>query len=57
MMIEQIAAKVREGGRVTAAEALELYRDVPTSLLGRLADGIRARKHPDGLVDWRSSRC
>jgi cyclic dehypoxanthinyl futalosine synthase len=51
-MIEQIADKVRAGGRVTADEALALYRDAPTSLLGRLADGIRARKHPEGLVTY-----
>src|SRR3982751_1989376 len=52
MLIEQIADKVRAGERVTAGEALELYRHAPTSLLGRLADGIRARKHPDGLVTY-----
>ena len=47
IMIEQIAKKVRDGGRVDAAEALELYRHAPTHLLGSLADGIRARKHPE----------
>src|SRR3954464_2502453 len=52
MQIDQIADKVREGGRVTADEALALYRHAPTSLLGRLADEIRARKHPDGLVTY-----
>ena len=30
----------------TAAEALELYLHAPTALLGRLADEVRARKHP-----------
>ncbi len=43
---------MRSGGRVSADEALALYRHAPTSLLGRLADGIRARKHPDGLVTY-----
>ncbi|MGH9142879.1 MAG: radical SAM protein, partial [Vicinamibacterales bacterium] len=52
MNIDQLAAKVRDGGRVTADEALELYRHAPTSLLGRLADGVRARKHPDGLITY-----
>src|SRR5450432_1710582 len=52
MTIDQIAAKVRAGERVTADEALELYRHAPTSLLGRLADEIRARKHPEGFVTY-----
>src|SRR4051812_6760286 len=51
-MIESIADKVRAGEGVTADEALDLYRHAPTSLLGRLADGVRARKHPDGLVTY-----
>ena len=46
-MIDSIAEKVRAGERVSADEALELYRHAPTSLLGRLADAVRARKHPD----------
>src|SRR5829696_1576142 len=51
-MIDQIAAKIRDGGRVDAAEALELYRHAPTGLLGRLADGVRARKHPERIVTY-----
>jgi cyclic dehypoxanthinyl futalosine synthase len=51
-MIEQIARKVGAGGRVDAAEALELYRHAPTHLLGSLADGIRARKHPSRIVTY-----
>src|SRR6195952_4926243 len=52
MLIDQIADKVRAGGRVSADEALTLYRDAPTSLLGRLADAIRARQHPERLVTY-----
>lgn len=52
MTIQQIADKVKAGGRVDAAEALALYREAPTALLGQLADGIRARKHPEGLVTY-----
>jgi cyclic dehypoxanthinyl futalosine synthase len=52
MTIERIAAKVRGGGRVEAADALELYRHASTPLLGRLADGVRARKHADGIVTY-----
>jgi cyclic dehypoxanthinyl futalosine synthase len=50
--IIRLVEKVRAGGRVDAAEALELYRLAPTAVLGGLADGIRARKHPEGLVTY-----
>ncbi|HVL65899.1 MAG TPA: cyclic dehypoxanthinyl futalosine synthase [Vicinamibacterales bacterium] len=50
--IEQIAAKVRQGGRVGPEEALALYTQAPTALLGQLADEIRARKHPERLVTY-----
>ncbi len=52
MTIDQIATKVAGGGRVAPDEALELYRQAPTPLLGRLADSIRARKHPDRIVTY-----
>jgi cyclic dehypoxanthinyl futalosine synthase len=50
--IHDIAAKVRRGGRVDRDEAIALYRDAPTALLGELADGIRARKHPERFVTY-----
>jgi cyclic dehypoxanthinyl futalosine synthase len=50
--VEDIAQHVADGGRVDAAEAARLYRDAPTGLLARLADGIRARKHPDRIVTY-----
>ena len=52
MTIEQLAEKVRGGGRLDWAEALELYVGAPTALLGRLADEARVRKHPDGIVTY-----
>src|SRR6266478_428777 len=52
MSIEALGDKVISGTRVTAAEALELYRDAPTHVLGQLADEIRARKHPGGIVTY-----
>jgi cyclic dehypoxanthinyl futalosine synthase len=52
MAIQQLAAKVRAGGRLDRAEALELYLQAPTALLGRLADEVRARKHPNGVVTY-----
>jgi cyclic dehypoxanthinyl futalosine synthase len=51
-MINQIAQKVSDGGRVDTAEAIALYRHAPTHLLGSLADGIRARKHPERIVTY-----
>jgi cyclic dehypoxanthinyl futalosine synthase len=51
-MVDSIAKKVLDGGRVTRAEALALYREAPTHLLGHLADTIRARKHPDRIVTY-----
>ena len=51
-MVDAIVDKVMQGGRVSAAEALQLYREAPTHVLGRLADTIRQRKHPEGLVTY-----
>src|SRR3982751_5931242 len=51
-MVDRVIEKVRAGQRVDAAEALELYRVAPTAVLGQLADDIRHRKHPDGLVTY-----
>ena len=51
-MIEEIATRVVDGARVGRAEALDLYRHAPTHLLGRLADAIRARKHPGRVVTY-----
>jgi len=52
MSINELAAKVRQRGRLNPAEALELYLHAPTSLLGELADDVRARKHPEGIVSY-----
>lgn len=51
-MIDELAKRVTAGARVNAAEALELYRHAPTHVLGRLADTIRARRHPDRIVTY-----
>jgi cyclic dehypoxanthinyl futalosine synthase len=50
--LDRIIAKAEAGSRLDAAEALRLYHEAPTSVLGRLADGMRARKHPDGVVTY-----
>ena len=52
MTIQQISDKVMNGGRVNASEALSLYHEAPTPLLGQLADSIRARKHPERVVTY-----
>ena len=52
MTVESTAEKVLAGGRLSGEEALELYVAAPTSLLGRLADTIRVRKHPTGVVTY-----
>src|SRR5687768_17509293 len=49
---QALADKIRAGGRVSADEALALYHDAPLPLLGELADGIRARLHPNGIVTY-----
>jgi len=52
MSIATLSDKVRAGERLTADEALDLYRRAPTSMLGQLADTVRARKHPDRVVTY-----
>lgn len=52
MDVPTIAARLRDGLRLSPAEALTLYRDAPTTLLGRLADDVRRRLHPEGVVTY-----
>jgi cyclic dehypoxanthinyl futalosine synthase len=52
MTMKELAAKVRAGGRLDRAEALALYMGASTPLLGRLADEVRARKHPGDVVTY-----
>jgi cyclic dehypoxanthinyl futalosine synthase len=52
LTIERLADTVLNGERLAPAEALELYRRAPTHLLGRLADAVRARRHPDRVVTY-----
>ena len=50
--MDRIADKIREGARIDRDEALDLYLNAPTALLGELADGVRARKHPERIVSY-----
>jgi cyclic dehypoxanthinyl futalosine synthase len=38
--------------RVSARDAIDLYLNAPTSELGGMADSVRARRHPDGIVTY-----
>ncbi len=50
--LARIAAKVEAGERITPEEALELHERADLLLLGRLADLVRARLHPHGVVSY-----
>lgn len=52
MNLEQFEDRILNGGRLEAGEALQLYRQAPTYWLGRMADAVRRRKHPDGVVTY-----
>ncbi len=51
-MVNSIAAKILAGERIDRAEALALYLEAPTALLGTLADAVRARRHPRRIVTY-----
>jgi cyclic dehypoxanthinyl futalosine synthase len=50
--LDQLQARIEAGGRLTAEEALSIYRSAPTWWLGRAADSVRGRKHPEGVVTY-----
>ena len=52
MSVSAVADHVASSGRLTPSEALELYMEAPTSLLGQLADRARQRRHPEGVVTY-----
>jgi cyclic dehypoxanthinyl futalosine synthase len=51
-MIDRLERRILDGGRLSADEALFLYHEAPTYWLARLADMVRARKHPEGVVTY-----
>jgi cyclic dehypoxanthinyl futalosine synthase len=51
-VLTDLQARIEGGGRLSAAEALFLYRSAPTWWLGRMADLVRRRKHPEGVVTY-----
>ncbi len=50
--VDELTKKVEAGGRLDGDGARELYRHAPTAVLGRLADAVRRRKHPEGVVTY-----
>jgi len=50
--LARIAGKVEDGQRIDANEALWLHERADLLTLGRLADGVRARLHPEGVVTY-----
>jgi len=52
MSVASIANHVARGGRLSPEEALELYTQAPTALLGFLADAACRRKHPERIVTY-----
>jgi len=51
-LLSQAVAKVRDGVRIDADEALALYQHAPLPLLGELANAIRLRRHPEPVVTY-----
>src|SRR2546425_7509340 len=51
-MIESIIERVMNGTRMQPDEALELYEKSDLLTLGALAEGVRRRLHPDGVVTY-----
>lgn len=50
--LKKITRKVEAGERISGDEALELYSHGDFFLLGRLAHGIRMKKHPHSYVTY-----
>lgn len=50
--LDLLQDRIDAGGRLSADEALWLYRSAPTWWLGRQADRVRRRKHPEGVVTY-----
>jgi cyclic dehypoxanthinyl futalosine synthase len=52
MHLSEFEQRINAGGRLSADEALMLYRQAPTYWLGRMADAVRRRKHPEPVVTY-----
>jgi cyclic dehypoxanthinyl futalosine synthase len=52
MTLQQAVDGAAAGERLTRDQALALYTKASTHALGRMADAVRARKHPDRVVTY-----
>jgi cyclic dehypoxanthinyl futalosine synthase len=52
MTLNDLQDRVTAGARLTPDEALFLYTSASTFELGRMADAVRARKHPERVVTY-----
>jgi cyclic dehypoxanthinyl futalosine synthase len=52
MNLSAFEQRLTAGDRLSADEALLLYRQAPTYWLGRMADMVRRRKHPEPVVTY-----
>ena len=52
MNLTAFEERITAGSRLSADQALQLYRQAPTYWLGRMADAVRERKHPEGQVTY-----
>src|SRR6185295_2149826 len=50
--LDGLAAKVEAGERLTPEQARELHEHADLLTLGRMADLVRARLHPHGVVSY-----
>jgi len=52
MQLDATERRILAGERLGGDEALALYRHAPTYWLGRMADAVRRRKHPENIVTY-----
>jgi cyclic dehypoxanthinyl futalosine synthase len=52
MYLQDLRHRIESGVRLTHDEALRIYSDAPTFWLGEMADRVRYRKHPAGIVTY-----
>jgi cyclic dehypoxanthinyl futalosine synthase len=52
MNLAEFERRINSGERLSADDALELYRHAPTYWLGKMADAVRRRKHPEPVVTY-----
>ncbi|MHB8342599.1 MAG: cyclic dehypoxanthinyl futalosine synthase [Mycobacteriales bacterium] len=48
--------RAADGGRISAAEALQLYTRAPLHALGQAADAVRRTRYPDGIATYLIDR-